>query len=244
MNKTLNLNSNDIRKKFLSCIKLFTLIELLVVIAIIGILASMLLPALSKAREQAKTILCTNNMKQIGSVFMMYVGDYDGCAIDSLSSSNYIFGPITSNVIQETLCPYLGYKGFPDYATALTKPPAPTALCPTGRLDGTFNDWQTAIVLPNPSYGMNACLRPSITSYATNKLSRISKPSKRMTFVEVTNSVEATYVGLIFHNVQISRRHSNGSSILFLDGHVTYYDNAQIHQYGDYLDLNTFWRNY
>jgi prepilin-type N-terminal cleavage/methylation domain-containing protein len=108
----------------------FTLIELLVVIAIIAILAAMLLPALSRAKQKAQTTQCLSNARQLGVATMIYAGDHGDCypyGVNVTTANPSTWTDETAWHIQ--LLPYIGAK--------IDSSPRVFA-CPAERINVTF----------------------------------------------------------------------------------------------------------
>jgi len=169
----------------------FTLIELLVVIAIIAILASMLLPALARAKEKGRQANCIGNLRQIGLGKKMYADDHDGAFYYYLDRDGT---PTVPNHGQWTLSPghqalldpgqwahrEIMYWGRPylDYFSGTRR----TFRCPSARI---VDEWrETGLRFPreywlNSSYGINqfAIMAPDTAPPRPRKLSAIANPT-------------------------------------------------------------------
>jgi prepilin-type processing-associated H-X9-DG protein/prepilin-type N-terminal cleavage/methylation domain-containing protein len=197
--------------------KYFTLIELLVVIAIIAILASMLLPALNKARDKAKTIKCAGNLKQIGNYFQFYMSDYEG----------WIMPQETGSPIKLQVSGYSSTGGWgKNVLQGYCKSPK-VLLCPSqiNRVEWQERYWGYATNSLNVTDG--GCLmttNPDSASYPWGKISKVRKPSETIAFIDGYHKIRNTF-DLVLSvepstSGRIYNRHNEFANVLFVDGHV------------------------
>ena len=190
----------------------FTLIELLIVISIFTILASMLLPALSKARAQAKTITCSSNLKQTGQLALMYADDWR----DIIPFS--VYDTATRTFWSEFLIDRSKNYWFPENRGIVQ--------CPSWVPLDTYD--------PAKTYGMrqgddlnyykeNLKLPWNATQYLyVMNLKSIKSPEKIYLYADsYMESTKSQYARLHRDsNFAMHARHNNAANVLFIDGHA------------------------
>ncbi len=217
--------------------KLFTLIELLVVIAIIAILASMLLPALSKARQKARNMLCTSNLKQISLAINMYLGDWSDIMPPGSFSASSDWS--TDRIVWLDMCAeYLGYGGKSQLVNGYHSYPRNSVFCCPNQLSYSSSvSGQTSLYTSygyntqlfggrnynpdggNPFWGQTRRPPPPILAQM------VRQPGKQMTHADawwhydsVANRSSGRYT--LGDQAFICFRHERKANALYLDGHV------------------------
>jgi prepilin-type N-terminal cleavage/methylation domain-containing protein/prepilin-type processing-associated H-X9-DG protein len=202
----------------------FTLIELLVVIAIIAILASLLLPALARAKQKAKAIKCLSNEKQIALGYLLYASD----------NSDYL--PLAAHLGDAAPCqwffeisPYIG-KQTASYTSLVAK--ANVVACPSAKLEKVFPS-STPASEAYGGYGHNYVYLGYLEETERVKTTKVTKPVE--TWMNGDGLDPAP--GLAWYNygylypparppwgtttVRPYVRHGKGGNYSWVDGHVS-----------------------
>ena len=184
MTKTQEVDKNEGTEKRRNSLiaSKFTLVELMIVIAIIAVLAAMLLPALNKARDKAKSITCISNLKQVGTAMALYASDNNDFVTSFCQNSS-----LDQYVWNSLLAIYTGAANNAEYAKGLK-----SFICPSHpQMKNAIGE---AIDRMNPSwvstsYGIHPELYSNGGTMALwgAKLSRLTKPSSALYCGEYNN---------------------------------------------------------
>ena len=217
----------------------FTLLELLVVISIITILAALLLPALTQAKEKARIALCLNNHKQITMAMTMYASDYDQWAVahqwytDAIGAK----GPFRSPSGPRPLNAYTGGDGQ-KWNPDLSDSGAQIAKCPSDKGDAyskkssRFNYFGSSYHVQYASFGQeNIGNSTSVGWYLNKEPNGWSKSIKFTLFKEPNLKVAMHTIAMSSGRPwadQRTRWHAQALDnpkipLGFLDGHAEYF---------------------